>query len=202
MDFFMKTYAAILALLAASTGYYIYLEDEASILRYIKAQATDPGQIKSFNETKLLAEKGDPKAQFDLGFKYAHGHGVVMDELQAATWYRKAADQGHTDAQCFIGIAYSKGEGVPKDLVQAAFWYRRAAEHGHDAALALLAECYLNGEGVPKDLVQAYAYFNLPGWGRRRADELEKKMSVDQVADGQKLSRQLQSEIDARKDRK
>ena len=196
----MKTYAAILALLAASTGYYyIYQDDKEFTLRYKKAQMTDPREVKSFNETKLLAEKGDLNAQCALGYKYAEGHGVAVDELQAAKWYRKAADLGHADSQCHIGMAYSKGKGVPKDLEQAAFWYRRAAEQGYDAALALLAECYLNGEGVPKDLVQAYAYFNRSGWGRRRADELEKKMSVIQVADGQKLSRELQSEIDARK---
>lgn len=190
----------VIPVLIVAAVVFIYMQDEASSRRYVAQQVTDPRRVESFNAYKALAERGDVEAQYHLGFCYELGLGVTKDDLQAATWYRKAAERGHPAAQCFLGVAYAKGQGVPKDLVQATFWYRRAAEQGFETGLALLAGCFLKGEGVPKDLVQAYAYFNLPASNsRQKADELEKKMTVDQVASGQKLSRELQLEIDSRK---
>ena len=45
------------------------------------------------------AEKGNAKAQFDLGLKYDTGEGVRQDYAEAAKWYRKAKDQGVAGAQ-------------------------------------------------------------------------------------------------------
>ena len=49
--------------------------------------------------TQPLAEQGNPSAQYDLGVLYEKGRGVAKDEVEAATWYRKAADQGYEQAQ-------------------------------------------------------------------------------------------------------
>ncbi|MCL2887556.1 MAG: sel1 repeat family protein [Betaproteobacteria bacterium] len=38
------------------------------------------------------AERGDARAQYNLGFMYETGYGVTQDYAEAATWYRKAAD--------------------------------------------------------------------------------------------------------------
>ena len=53
-----------------------------------------------------LAEKGDARAQFDIGFMHAYGWGVPRNPAEAIAWYRKAADQGLQVAQHFLGIAY------------------------------------------------------------------------------------------------
>ena len=53
-----------------------------------------------------LAEEGDARAQFDMGFMHAYGWGVPSNPAEAITWYRKAADQGLQIAQHFLGIAY------------------------------------------------------------------------------------------------
>lgn len=43
----------------------------------------------------IAANLGDPDAQNDLAFCYAHGHGVKKDPYKAAMYYRKAERQGH-----------------------------------------------------------------------------------------------------------
>jgi len=158
-----------------------------------------PEEVKEFEGNKIKAEKGDAVAQFNLGSFYAYGNGVTKDYAEAHKWWRKAAEQGEPLSSGALAVCYTHGRGVTKDYAEAAKWWRKAAEMGDVGSQGILGSLYILGLGVEKDDIEAYAYFNLPGWGRRQADELEKKMSVDQVADGQKLSRQLQSEIDARK---
>jgi TPR repeat protein len=41
-----------------------------------------------------LAEQGDTKAQFSLGWMYFTGQIVPQDVREAMRWYRKAAEQG------------------------------------------------------------------------------------------------------------
>src|SRR5579872_6033572 len=73
-----------------------------------------------------LAEGGDARAQFDIGFMHARGWGVPPNPAEAIPWYRKAADQGLPVAQHFLGVAYVNGEGVQADDTQAARWFARA----------------------------------------------------------------------------
>src|SRR3981081_2194944 len=70
-----------------------------------------------------LAEKGDARAQFDIGFMHAYGWGFQRNSAEAITWYRKAADQGLEVAQHFLGLAYVNGEGVRPDDAEAARWF-------------------------------------------------------------------------------
>lgn len=44
---------------------------------------------------EIAANLGDPDAQNDLAFCYAHGHGVKKDVYKAAMYYRMADRQGH-----------------------------------------------------------------------------------------------------------
>jgi uncharacterized protein len=83
---------------------------------------------------KSLAEKGDARAQFNLGLLYDEGEGVPKDPEKAASWYRKAAEQGHREAQFNIGQMYSVGHGLPKDLQQAYFWWLLASADGEEEA--------------------------------------------------------------------
>ena len=76
------------------------------------------------------AEKGDAKAQFDLGLKYENGEGVLQDYAEAAKWYRKAAEQGYAKAQFNLGTMYDEGRGVRQDFAEAAKWYRKAKDQG------------------------------------------------------------------------
>ena len=149
---------------------------------------------------RKAAEQGVAAAQFNLGDMYAKGEGVPEDYVQAVFWYRMAAGQGHAKAQLNLGVMYANGEGVPEDDGQAVFWYRKAAGQGHAKAQLNLGVRYAKGEGVPEDDVQAYAWINLSAaQGDETAEQirtaLRQRMTPAQIADAQKLSRELAARI-------
>ncbi|MCH9757150.1 MAG: SEL1-like repeat protein [Gammaproteobacteria bacterium] len=44
------------------------------------------------------AEKGNPDAQYAIGYMYYYGEGVVEDKKKAAKWIHRAAEAGQKDA--------------------------------------------------------------------------------------------------------
>jgi V8-like Glu-specific endopeptidase len=116
-----------------------------------------------------LAEKGDARAQFDIGFMHAYGWGFQRNPAEAITWYRKAADQGLAVAQHFLGLAYVNGEGVRGDDAEAARWFGRAAVQGFAQAQFMLGQMTLDGRGVAKDPAQGYALIVMAGRGGVRS---------------------------------
>ena len=103
-------------------------------------------------ELKANAEKGNAKAQYNLGICYHEGQGVAKDYVQAVNWFRKAAEQGFAAAQFALGSEYRKGEGVSKNIAETVKWFRKAAEQNSAEAQFNLGGCYVMGEGVKKPL--------------------------------------------------
>jgi len=93
---------------------------------------------------KILADKGDRSAQFNLGMKYDNGRGIEKNYKKAFLYYQLAADQGHPDAQYNVGLMYQFGEGVCQNYKQAIKHFRMSTSNG-----CLDAECALK-ELVPK----------------------------------------------------
>ena len=163
--------------------------------------------VAALDEFRPLAEQGDADAQYNLGVMYGHGKGVPQDFAEAAVWYRKAAEQGHAKAQYNLakaqynlGIMYDLGKGVPQDFAEAVAWYRKAAEQGLANAQYNLGVMYEDGMGVSQDYVTAYAWYNLAAaQGNENARELRTmlldRMTREQVAEAQKLSRELEVQI-------
>jgi TPR repeat protein len=116
---------------------------------------------KALQESRPLAEKGDPRSQYGMGVLYENGFGVPKDLKLAAAWYLKAAKQGNTDAQYNLGAMYEHGIGMPVNYPEAARWYRPAAEQGDIDALSNLGVLYQGGKGVPQDKVLAMALYNV-----------------------------------------
>ena len=114
-------------------------------------------ESKEAKETRVRAEAGDARAQFELAAMYHFG--VPQNYVEAMKWYRKAAEQGLAEAQSNLGMMYYHGEGVPKDYVEAAKCYRKAAEQGLAFAQFNLGWIYENGEGVPKDMAEATKWY-------------------------------------------
>src|SRR5215471_10096284 len=108
---------------------------------------------------KPLAEQGDARAQFNLGFMCDKGRGVPQDYATALSWYRKAAEQGHSSAQTNLGFMYSQGRGVPQDYATALSWYRKAAEQGDAKAQFNLGLMYAQGQGVTQDYATALSWY-------------------------------------------
>src|SRR2546430_439433 len=150
---------------------------------------------KVLAEIRAGADKGDAKAQYELGRAFFSGTlGVAKDEAEAVKWFRKAAEQNVADAQFSLGVCYDNGRGVTKDEVEAEKWWLHAAGQSEDEAQYNLGVCYDSGEGVPKDEVEAHKWWLLAaGQGNDDAKYnmtiVENKMSREQIAEGQRLAR-------------
>lgn len=138
-------------------------------------------------------------ADFDAG-KEAYERG---DYATALKEFRPLAAQGDAAAQYNLALMYDFGLGVPQDHAEAATWFRKAAEQGNADAQYALGVMYRNGQGVFEDFVFAYAWMNLAAAqgnedARERRDALQDLMTRDQIAEAQKLSRELDAEIRGR----
>ncbi len=115
-------------------------------------------------ELRPLAERGDARAQYNLGFMYKKGHGVPQDDAEAVRWYRKSAEQGIAEAQNWLAFMYDNGQGVPQDYVQAQKWYNLAASRFPP--------------GEPRDIAV------------KNRDHVAKKMTPAQISEAQRLARE------------
>ena len=89
---------------------------------------------------EAAARKGNPEAQYTLGFMYRDGRGTKRDDVKAMAWYRKSAEQGYAPAEYNLGLMYAQGDGTKPDPATAQNWFRRAADHGSVEAKVKLAE--------------------------------------------------------------
>lgn len=151
---------------------------------------------------KPLAEKGDAKAQHNLGVMYDYGRGIPQDFSKAREWYRRAAEQGTPEAQHNLGLMYYNGQGIPQNYTEAAKWYRRAADQGMADSQVNLGRMYYEGQGVSQDYVLAHMWLHLaasqyPASVRKNVMDavnyqniVNSKMTPAQIAEAQRLARE------------
>ncbi|MBR1439400.1 MAG: sel1 repeat family protein [Synergistaceae bacterium] len=110
--------------------------DLSALSKELKLWQLESADIDSlpFEDVKKLAERGNAKAQFNLGVMYQNGYGVKQDYGEAVKWYRLLAEQGNAMAQSNLGYMYENGNGVARDLQEARKWYEKAAAQGHTYA--------------------------------------------------------------------
>jgi TPR repeat protein len=58
--------------------------------------------------TRLAAEQGDPKAQYNLGYMYSEGQSVLQDYVMAHMYFNIAADSDYKIAIKNRGIVEKK----------------------------------------------------------------------------------------------
>jgi TPR repeat protein len=115
--------------------------------------------VKAFESARIDAQRGDPKAQGELGLLYEKGLGTAPDDKKAAYWLTEAAQKGDADSQNNLGFLYFNGHGVTQDYAQALKWFQKAADQGLASAQANLGLIYGAGLGLPKDYLKALEYF-------------------------------------------
>jgi TPR repeat protein len=151
---------------------------------------------------RKAVEQDYADAKYRLGLCYHSGNGTEMDLVKAAIWYRKAAEQGDVHGQFYLGVCLERGEGVPKDFVESTMWFQKAAEQGHAASQFFVGNCLADGRGIAKDKIQAYAFLNLAGVSleaaRSNLSRLETELTQEQIAEGQKRTKELQKQIEAK----
>jgi TPR repeat protein len=141
------------------------------------------------------AEQGNAVAQTNIGLMIYNGQGTLKDDKQAVYWFTKAAEQGNAVAQTNIGLMIYNGQGTLKDDKQAVYWFTKAAEQGNAVAQFNLGFMFSGGLGTPKDNVMAYVWWNIAAaqgheYSSKNRSVVEKKMTLNQIADAQKLSKE------------
>ena len=86
------------------------------------------------DDTHLLAEEGDPMAQYELGIMYQNGEGVPQNYSKAVKWFRKSAEKGDAAAQLSLARIYDKGHGVQQNDILALCGSNLAAGGGLERA--------------------------------------------------------------------
>lgn len=156
----------------------------------------------AFRLMKPLAEKGNAKAQHNLGVMYDYGRGIPQDYTKASKWYRRAADQGVPEAQHNLGLMYYQGQSLQQNYTEAAKWYRRAADQGLADSQVNLGLMYYQGQGVPQNNVLAHMWLDIaasqyPASVRKKLKDVFQyeeivaaKMTPAQIAEAQRLARE------------
>ena len=130
--------------------------------------AAQNGDFKAaLAEWTPLAEDGDAKAQYNIGWMHWRGDGVEQSDQAAAGWFLRAARQGLKEAQSQIGYMLANGLGAETDLRAAIRWTQAAADQGDQNGIANVAPiqnalgwAYLGGDsGVSKDVALACMWF-------------------------------------------
>lgn len=126
---------------------------------------------------KVMADKGNKKAQYVLGKCYSEGFGgVETDYEEAVKWYQKAVNQGYAMAELQLGFCYYNGEGVEQDHDKAVKCFKRAAEQGNADAQYNLGCCLYNGIGIEQNCEEAAEWF-------RKSAEQGNKFSQYNIAE-------------------
>jgi uncharacterized protein len=172
--------------------------DEKEAVKWFR-KATDQGvveaefnlgliyQVGSQREIKLkerIEEADKTIANFLKSKAAVPGIGVLLNPQIEA----KKQEKSELEKQ-LSELGYKSNE-------EAATWFLRAAKRGYPQAQLALGVLYAKGEGVLKDDVAAYAWFNLAGFhgsqqGAKGRELLAKKMTPEQIAKAQKLSKEL-----------
>ena len=84
----------------------------------------------TMDDLRVLAEKGDPKAQYRMALAYQEGRGVAPNMEEAVRWYRLAAAKGHAASQNNLGLILGEGIGVRRAPVEAVRLIKLSIENG------------------------------------------------------------------------
>jgi TPR repeat protein len=119
---------------------------------------------KAMAEFKPLAEQGDARSEYFMGFLYRYGYGVTADAAEAGKWFRLAGEQGDAKSLYYLGKMYEGGEGVGRDPVTAHMYFALSAKNAPN----------------PRDA--AYT--------REDIKKLERKMTPEQIAKAKEMAAQ------------
>lgn len=99
-----------------------------------KSLFLDYSESQAVHYSKLAADHGHLKSQYDMGLRYLYGEGVTESAEEAAHYFQLAANQRDRDSQWELGSLYYSGRGVNQSIEQAAHYLNLAAKNGHPEA--------------------------------------------------------------------
>jgi TPR repeat protein len=188
-----KLFTALMLIVSMGVTGSLCAQDYEKGLKAYNAQ----DYATALKEWRFLAERGNARAQYVLGHMYINGEGVIQNDKEAATWFRKAAEQGDVNGQLLLGRMYRWGEGVIQNDKEAATWFRKAAEQGHEGAQFSLGSMYAHGRGVVQNNIYAHIWYNIAAsngdkHSSKLRDEIAAKMTAADISRAQELARECE----------
>ncbi len=166
-------------------------------LSFFYGRGVETNFVEAAKWFRKAADQGISFAKCNLGALYFLGKGVEMDYAEARKWFTQAADEGDASAQINMGALYEHGHGVEANSAEVVKWYRKAADQGGAYAAFHMGEVLAD-----TDKVEGYAWFSLAAKSVTEAatarDRLGKQLSLQQIAEAQKRTKELRAMIDAK----
>ncbi len=144
----------LLTLITATSTSHLTVAQETKTLTDNDANSNQP----AYNNI-LSGAYGEGAGQYNLGYKYLHGKGVVQSNFEAKKWFDLAGKSNNPGVRYKIGRLYETGVLYKKDIIKAVFHYEFASKKGDIYAINNLAILYLKGTGVTKDVDKAITLF-------------------------------------------
>lgn len=104
---------------------------------------------------KQEADRGDSDAEVNLGYLYARGHAVSINQVEAFRLFDLSARQGNSDGMNALGYKYEAGTGIKPDAHQAILWFCAAVRLGNARAMNNLAVMLYVGKQTPRNITAA-----------------------------------------------
>jgi TPR repeat protein len=187
--------ALMTAFLLFSVVIYVFSKPESIAKNYPQSDSPDAlNSVKSISSLLQSAEKGDAKAQYELGQALLkESGGTAKKTAIAVLWLNKSVSKGNVDAMVALGRLSKTGMGVLQSYAQALKWIQTAANLGSPDGMLELGRLYRDGVAVERDSVQAYIWMNRaaamqnPAAAKER-DLIARALTADKLKEAQSLS--------------
>ena len=132
-----------------------------------------------------------------VGYFILTGTGVGKDPDVAVAWLKSGYEKGDLTARAYYGLALASGNGVTRNATLGEQLMTEAANAGNIDAMTTLASLHQTGNVLPRDYSRAYLWANIAiARGSTSAnvhalrDDLERRLSPEQLASVQKQARE------------
>lgn len=159
------------------------------------------GSWADLKELQQAADKGNPKAETQLGEMLLRGDGIAKDEARGVALLEKAARAGQSPAAFRIGMLLANGEsGVAKDLPRALAYFRAAAAGGEAEAFFNIGSAYAGGRGVRRDYAEALGWLIVAKQHGAQSNaeaslRAQIKSRSDWIATGERRAKEIEREF-------
>tara|TARA_B100001250_G_scaffold124041_1_gene105410 strand:+ start:2692 stop:4242 length:1551 start_codon:yes stop_codon:yes gene_type:complete len=137
--------------------------DESKSIVFLNDYAQKYYNEKKYEDTflcnQVAAKKGDPFAIGNMGWHYATGYGIDIDQSIAVEWYEKGTVAKNLFSIIQLSIHLKQGLGVDKDEKRSFDLMLLAAESESDYAWTELGFHYLHGIGTVANYYKSIDWF-------------------------------------------
>lgn len=118
-----------------------------------------------------MAEKGDARAQYSIGWMYHNGYGLSVNNNKAQYWWKKSAKQGFIHASFALGLLLSHGDAqVNENIPLAVTHLLNAALKGHQDARKMLIHLLFDKQKIMLPIIA--------NWNEQQKALLGKKIRI------------------------